>query len=51
MPSGSTPSWSKNRRSSIAIVAFGIHGLIRESGTTWRFCSAGIEPSNEPSAA
>ena len=36
---------------SIEIVAVGSHGLIVRSGIGWRLRSAGIAPSNEPSAA
>ena len=51
IPSMSTPSWAKKRRSSTAIVAFRIHGDMPSTCTGWRFRSAGIEPSRLPSAA
>jgi hypothetical protein len=51
MPSTSSPSCWKKRRSSIAIVDLGIHALICLYGTGWRFFSAGITPSRELSAA
>ena len=33
------------------IVILAIQGLIFGSGTGWRLCSAGIDPSSDPSAA
>ena len=51
IPSMSTPPCSKKRRSSIAIVAFRIHGDISLRATGWRFRSAGIDPRSDPFAA
>ena len=51
IPSKSMPPCCQKRRSSIATVALFTHGLTLENSTGCRLRSAGMEPSNEPSAA
>jgi hypothetical protein len=51
IPSTSTPPCSKNRLSSIAIVALRSQSDMSPAPTGSRFFSAGMEPSSVPSAA